>query len=61
MVGHPGLSGQNAQSHVGQAPSREAGHVMRPVTPVMVLLSRRAHACWLNVTAEVRKYHITMA
>lgn len=54
-AGHPGLSGQNAQSHVGQALSREAGHVMRPATPVVVLLSRRAHVAWLNVTVEVRK------
>lgn len=59
MAGHPGLSGQNAQLHVVWAPSREAGHVMRPATPVVVLLSRRAHVAWLNVTVEVRKYIIS--
>lgn len=58
MAGHPGLSGQNAQLHVVWAPSREAGHVMRPATPVVVLLSRHAHVAWLNVTVEVRKYII---
>lgn len=57
MAGHLGLNGQNAQLRAGQAPSREAGHVMQPATPVVVLLSRHVHVAWLNVTIEVRKLH----
>lgn len=54
-AGRLGLNGRSVPSHVEQAPSKEAGHVMPQVTPAAAPPSKPADAAWENATVVVRQ------